>query len=201
VIVVNRLVEYIASNLDTGADLTFCLVSSSTQLMKMKRPFEEIVVEHGPTVLRVCRALLARPDADDAWSETFLAALRAYPDLADSANIEAWLVTIAHHKAIDVLRAQSRRATPVAEVAETGSATDAWEPADDGLWAALRALPTKQRQAVAYHHVAGLSYAEVAALVGGSTDAARRAAHDGITALRRRYRDSQSVTLQKESRS
>ena len=169
--------------------------------MSMKRPFEEIVAEHGPTVLRVCRALLARPDADDAWSETFLAALRAYPDLADGANIEAWLVTIAHHKAIDQLRAQTRRATPVAEVAETGSATDAWEPADDGLWAALRALPTKQRQAVAYHHVGGLPYAEVAVIVGGSTDAARRAAHDGIRALRRHYRDPQSITLAKESRS
>ena len=48
----------------------------------------------------------------------------------------------------------------------------------------------KQRQAVAYHHVAGLPYAEVAALVGGSTDAARRAAHDGIRALRRRYLNS-----------
>jgi RNA polymerase sigma factor (sigma-70 family) len=169
--------------------------------MSMKRPFEEIVAEHGPTVLRVCRALLARPDADDAWSETFLAALRAYPDLADGANIEAWLVTIAHHKAIDLLRAQTRRATPVAEVAEAGSATDAWEPADNGLWAALRALPTKQRQAVAYHHVGGLPYAEVAALVGGSTDAARRAAHDGIRALRRLYRNSRPITLQEESRS
>jgi RNA polymerase sigma factor (sigma-70 family) len=167
----------------------------------MKRPFEEIVAEHGPTVLRVCRAVLARPDADDAWSETFLAALRAYPDLADGANIEAWLVTVAHHKAIDALRAQSRRAAPVAVVAETGSATGGWEPAEDYLWAALRALPIKQRQAVAYHYVAGLSYAEVAALVGGSTDAARRAALDGIRALRRRYLDSPTATPQKESRS
>ena len=65
----------------------------------MKRPFEQIVTEHGPTVLRVCRALLARPDADDAWSDTFLAALRAYPDLPPDANVEAWLVTIAHRKA------------------------------------------------------------------------------------------------------
>ena len=185
----------------SAPDLTFCPVPSSTQLMRMKQPFEEIVAEHGPTVLRVCRALLAQPDADDAWSETFLAALRAYPDLADGANIEAWLVTIAHHKAIDLLRAQARRATPVAEVTQTSSATDAWEPADNGLWAALRALPTKQRQAVAYHHVGGLPYAEVAALLGGSTDAARRAAHDGIRALRRHYRNSQSITLQKESRS
>ena len=169
--------------------------------MTMKRPFEEIVAEHGPTVLRVCRAVLARPDADDAWSETFLAALRAYPGLADGANIEAWLVTIAHHKAIDIVRAQRRRATPVADVAETGSATDAREAPDDGLWAALRALPTKQRQAVAYHHVAGMPYAEVAALVGGSTDAARRAAYDGIRTLRRRYRNSPSSAPQKESRS
>jgi RNA polymerase sigma factor (sigma-70 family) len=167
--------------------------------MKMKRPFEEIVVEHGPTVLRVCRALLARSDADDAWSETFLAALRAYPNLEEGANIQAWLVTIAHHKSIDMLRAERRRAAPVAEVGAAGSATDAWEPSDDGLWAALRALPTKQRQAVAYHHVAGLRYAEVAALIGGSPDAARRAASDGIRTLRRHYRNVQAMTSQKES--
>jgi RNA polymerase sigma factor (sigma-70 family) len=159
------------------------------KLMKMKRPFEEIVTEHGPTVLRVCRAVLARSDAEDAWSETFLAALRAYPDLPEGANVEAWLITIAHHKTIDARRALSRRATPVAEIREASSTTGAWEPPDDGLWAALRALPTKQRQAVAYHYVAGLPYAEVAAIIGSSTDAARRAAHDGIHALRRRYRN------------
>jgi uncharacterized protein len=64
---------------------------------------------HGATVLRVCRVLLAAPDADDAWSETFLSALRAYPDLPGSANVEAWLVTIAHRKAIDLLRARARQ--------------------------------------------------------------------------------------------
>ena len=48
-------------------------------------------------------------------------------------------------------------------------------------------LPAKQRQAVAYHYLAGLPYAEVAAILGGSTDAARRAAADGIAALRRTY--------------
>jgi RNA polymerase sigma factor (sigma-70 family) len=160
--------------------------------MSMKRPFEEIVAQHGPTVLRVCRAVLARPDAEDAWSETFLAALRAYPDLDDSANIEAWLVTIAHHKTIDAQRAQNRRPAPVGEIGQLGTA-DAWEPPDDNLWAVLRELPNKQRQAVAYHHVAGLRYAEVAAIIGGSTDAARRAALDGIQTLRRRYRNSQDL--------
>jgi DNA-directed RNA polymerase specialized sigma24 family protein len=49
-------------------------------------PFEEIVTAHGPTVLRVCRAVLGPMDADDAWSETFLAAMRAYPTLRPGSN-------------------------------------------------------------------------------------------------------------------
>ncbi len=45
--------------------------------MSIKQPFEKVVEEHGRTVLRVCRALLASHDADDAWSETFLSACAA----------------------------------------------------------------------------------------------------------------------------
>jgi RNA polymerase sigma factor (sigma-70 family) len=160
--------------------------------MTMKRPFEEIVTEHGPTVLRVCRALLARPDADDAWSETFLAALRAYPDLPPDANVEAWLVTIAHRKTIDAWRADGRRPRPVPDLPEpprpSGSrGPDGEVDTDDALWATWRALPDKQRRAVALHHVTGLPYVEVAELLGGSAAAARRAAADGIATLRRRY--------------
>ena len=60
--------------------------------------------------------------------------------------------------------------------------------AEDGdLWQAVKALPDKQRQAVAYHYVAGLAYAEIAGILGGTTDAARRAAADGIKNLRKNY--------------
>ena len=51
------------------------------------QPFEAIVAEHGAVVMRVCRALLGPVDADDAWSETFLAALRAYPGLRPGSNV------------------------------------------------------------------------------------------------------------------
>lgn len=146
------------------------------------KPFERVVDEHGPTVLRVCRALLGPTDADDAWSETFLAALRAYPELPEDANVEAWLVTIARRKALDQLRARRRRALPVAELPET--AAEGHGPADEDLWRALRALTTRQREAIAYHHLVGLPYADVAALVGGSAAAARRAAADGVRTLR-----------------
>jgi RNA polymerase sigma factor (sigma-70 family) len=152
------------------------------------KPFEQVVAEHGPTVLRVCRALLGPVDADDAWSETFLSALRAYPGLDPGANVEAWLVTIAHRKAVDIHRAAVRRAVPVAEVPESTTrhdSTDAWGHAD--LWSALRELPPKQRQTVAYHYLAGFPHREVAEIVGGSEAAARRAAADGIATLRRTY--------------
>ena len=152
--------------------------------MTAKEPFESVVAAHGATVLRVCRAVLG-PDADDAWSETFLAALRVYPDLPPGANVEAWLVTIAHRKAIDVTRAAGRRAVPVDELPERTE--PAGPDADPDLATAVRRLPPKQRQAVAYHYLAGLSYAEVAAVVGGSADAARRAAADGVATLRRTY--------------
>ena len=152
----------------------------------MKQPFEDVVQQHGATVLRVCRVILAAHDAEDAWSETFLAALRAYPDLPADANVEAWLVTIARRKAIDVLRAADRRPLPVDEVPETAG-RGAPDVDEVELWTALRALPDKQRQVVAYHYVAGLPYAEIAAIVGGTTDAARRAAADGIKNLRRTY--------------
>src|SRR4051812_17391192 len=108
-------------------------------------PFDQIVTGHGPTVLRVCRAVVGPTDADDAWSDTFLAALRAYPSLPPDSDVRAWLVTIAHRKAIDLYRARRRRAVPTDELPE--SATPA-PVRDDDLWAALAALPPTQRQAV-----------------------------------------------------
>jgi RNA polymerase sigma factor (sigma-70 family) len=151
-----------------------------------KQPFEAVVATHGATVLRVCRAILRPVDADDAWSETFLSAMKAYPDLPADANVQAWLVTIAHRKAIDVTRAAARRALLTAELPGAGTSPAA-DHRDLDLADALARLPAKQKQAVVYHHVAGLPYTDIAAILGGSTDAARRAAADGIATLRRTY--------------
>ena len=81
-------------------------------------PFEQLLAEHGTVVMRVCRALLGPADADDAWSETFLSALQAYPRLRPDSNVRGWLVTIAHRKAIDQLRAAGRAPLPTGEVPE-----------------------------------------------------------------------------------
>ena len=147
-------------------------------------PFEDVVRIHGPTVWRVCRALLGPVEADDAWSETFLAALRAYPQLGPDSNVEAWLVTIAHRKAIDQHRVRSRAPLPVPELPETS--VEEPTTVDGELWDEVQALPFTQRAAVTYHHLVGLPYAEIAAILGNSEAAARRAAADGIRTLRTR---------------
>ncbi|MCW2542331.1 MAG: polymerase subunit sigma [Frankiales bacterium] len=178
--------------MEARSDLTNAKARTSTKVTR-KQPFETVVAVHGATVLRVCRAVLGAVDADDAWSETFLSAMRAYPELPADANIEAWLVTIAHRKAIDATRAKLRRAIPTDILPETaaGPATEQ----DPDLVAALDRLPPKQKQAVTYHYLGGLPYAQVAGILGGSADAARRSAADGIAALRRTYSNSTSDAI------
>lgn len=149
--------------------------------MRVKQPFETVVSEHARTVWRVCRALVGPVDADDAWSETFLSGLKAYPDLAGDANVEAWLITIAHHMAIDIIRARTHRALPIDHIPEPPTTP---QQNNDDLLETLDRLPDKQRQAFAYHYLAGLPYAEVAETIGDATAAVRRAAADGIAALR-----------------
>lgn len=163
-------------------------------------PFAVLVSSHGAAVLRVCRALVGVIDADDVWQETFLAALRAYPTSSDVRNREAWLITIARNKAVDHHRRGAHVPEPVASIGDgvlgggddVVHAVEAGETADT-VWAALAKLPPMQREAVVYHHLAGLRYAEVAGILGNSEAAARRAAADGMRALRRLLGDGMGV--------
>lgn len=168
--------------------------------MAPKKPFELIVREHGPTVLRVCRAVLGAHDAEDGWSETFLSALKAYPGLPADANVQAWLVTIAHRKSIDIVRARNRHPLPVDELPVSPSVLGIPGDGHAEVLGAVGQLPPKQRQAVAYHYLAGLPYKDVAVILGGTPDAARRAGADGVKALRSMLVDSSvsSVSSMKE---
>jgi RNA polymerase sigma factor (sigma-70 family) len=132
-------------------------------------------------------------DADDCYQETWLAALRAYPEVRDLSNLRGWLFTIAHRKAIDHVRSRARRATPVAEPADLTEAPLTEAPVsgapavgDDGeLWSAVAALPDKQRTAVALRFIADSAYAEIASAMDTSEPAARRNVHEGLKRLRK----------------
>jgi RNA polymerase sigma factor (sigma-70 family) len=150
-------------------------------------PFQTLLDAHARDVHRFLIATVGSIEADDVYQETWLAVLRAYPELSDAANLQGWLFTIAHRKAIDHVRARARRATPVAEPAdlpEAPATEGVAEVADEALWAAVAALPDKQRTAVALRFIADSAYAEIATTMEISEPAARRNVHEGLKRLR-----------------
>ena len=147
------------------------------------RPFQAFFESHRTAVWRFCAASVGRADADDVFQETFLAALRGYDRRRAGASGHAWVMTIAHHKAMDHHRAARRRAVPAAELPDIPH-HDAPSDGEDPIWLRVRALPHKQRTAVTLRSVAGLSHAEVARVLGCTEEAARRSAHEGLKRLR-----------------
>jgi RNA polymerase sigma factor (sigma-70 family) len=148
-------------------------------------PFQQLLDTHGRDVHRFLLATVGHGAADDCYQETWLAALRAYPRLRDASNLRSWILTVAHHKAIDHIRAGKRAAVPVADV-PTGSTGPA-ELRDPELWELVRQLPNKQRAAIALRFVADAAYAEISAVMGTSEEAARRNVHEGLKRLRLEY--------------
>jgi len=147
-------------------------------------PFQTVLDEHSAAVMAILQGAVGRDSAEDCFQETFMAALRAYPKLGDAGNLRGWLLTIAHRKAIDHHRARGRNPVPVAEVAEV-AVEDALPERDEQLWAAVGALPPKQRAAVALRYGSDLPHGEIAAALGCSPEAARRNLHEGLKRLRK----------------
>lgn len=116
-------------------------------------------------------ASVGRHDAEDCFQETFMAALRAYPRLRAGSDLRAWVMTIAHRKALDVHRSRRRRPEPVGSVPDRPGRPQ--DDGDPGVWRRVRALPPRQREAVVLRFVGDLPYQEVARAMG-TTDAAAR---------------------------
>lgn len=154
-------------------------------------PFQRFLDAHRDVVLRFLIASLGRHDADDAFQETFLSALRAYPRLQARSDLRGWVLTIAHRKALDVHRARARDPLPVAAIAERagGAPSAAGDSQRPDHWERVRALPARQREVLTLRYAADLSHAEVGAALGCSEQAARRAAADGLKTLRKELRD------------
>jgi RNA polymerase sigma factor (sigma-70 family) len=166
------------------------VISSSVFSPADLAPFQTLLDAHGLDVHRFLVASIGRLDADDCYQETWLAALRAYPRLRDTSNLRSWLFTIAHRKAIDHIRARTRRAVPVAEVPEHADSGGPSVGSDD-VWDQVRALPPKQRTAIALRYVDDAAYAEIARVMDTTEEAARRNVHEALKRLRKEYRDDQ----------
>jgi RNA polymerase sigma factor (sigma-70 family) len=153
-------------------------------------PFQRLIDAHGEDVWRMLVVSVGRHDAEDCYQETFISALRAYPRLRRDSNLRAWILTIAHRKALDVHRARARHAVPVATIDDVAdrrhSHRSSPDPThDEGLWQAVSELPDRQRSAVVLRFVSDLAHKDIATAIGCSEEAARRSLHEGLKTLRK----------------
>jgi len=149
-------------------------------------PFQRFLDAQRDVVWRFLVSTVGSSEAEDCFQETFIAALRAYPRLRADSNMRAWVLTIAHRKALDSHRARARRALPVAELA-AADARIAQSPTarDETLWEAVGELPARQRSAVVLRYVGDLPHRDIASAIGCSEEAAQRSLHEGLTKLRK----------------
>jgi RNA polymerase sigma factor (sigma-70 family) len=153
-------------------------------------PFQRFLDMHRDTVYRYLVFAAGPQEADDAFQETFMAALRAYPGLRSAENLRGWILRIAHNKAIDAARARGRRPVPVPEPPERqepGAAAPTSDGLDPELWSRVRELPPKQRGAVLLRFVGDLEHAQIARALDCSEEAARRNLHVGLERLRKEW--------------
>jgi RNA polymerase sigma factor (sigma-70 family) len=142
-------------------------------------PFERFYEAHKAEVLRFLGRRLGRERAEDAFQETFLRALRAYPRLEHGEHLRAWVLTIAGRIVLDDVR----RRRPHEELPELGT-VDAG-PAFQDLAPLTDDLPPKERAAVVLRYGYDLGYDDIGAALGSTEEAARQAASAGVRRLRK----------------
>jgi RNA polymerase sigma factor (sigma-70 family) len=144
-------------------------------------PFERFYEERKDEVLGYLARLLGRETAEDAFQETFLRALKAYDRLEHGRHLRAWVFTIATRVALD----ERRRRRPVGEPVEIPVGDS--RPAYAELEHLAGELPPTERAAVVLRYGYDLSYDDIGAALGSSSEAARQAASSGVRRLRRRH--------------
>jgi RNA polymerase sigma-70 factor, ECF subfamily len=129
-----------------------------------------------------------REEAEDVVQEAFARALLHSRTLIVADNPEAWVRTVA----VNAARSRWRRFRRFAGLLPD-LVLDATPAADDAsrmdLVAALRTLPTAQREAIALHHLAGLSVQEVATTLGAPPGTVKARLARGRAALALRLAD------------
>jgi RNA polymerase sigma factor (sigma-70 family) len=153
--------------------------------------FKELYDRYASVLYRTMLRDLRRPEeARDLVQQTFLQLHRARHDFDPSQRLRPWIFTIAMNLKREHFRRVKRRpespleGEAIEEVAEP-VAGDERVAATRALRQGLSELPPDQREVIELHWFDGLSFSEVAQVVGASLSAVKVRAHRGYTRLRR----------------
>ena len=126
-------------------------------------------------------------DAEDLTSQTFLAALEAFPRLRRDGHFAAWLFTVARNKIADHYRRTA--SVPLEESAVPPSQSD---PADEAetsqrkalLLRSIGVLADDEQELIRLRYVADLPFAEIARALHKTEDATKKMLYRLLARLR-----------------
>jgi RNA polymerase sigma factor (sigma-70 family) len=131
--------------------------------------------EHGPMVLGLSRLLLRDPvEAEDAAQQVFLSAHQAVLRGSLPRDPPPWLAAITRNECRARVRARMREPLALPELPSDlpDPLAAAIRAADlQAVWAALAALPRRQRRALVLRELGGLTYYELGCALGVSHSA------------------------------
>jgi len=165
---------------------------------------EDLFERHHLVVFRFLRRMTGNTGvAEDLTQEVFLRVVRGLADYRDRTRERSWIFRIARNVLVDRHRESERSPLHV----PLDEAFAAMLPAAQGLTVtleqALAGLSEDDRQAFLLREVGGLGYTEIAAVTGGTRDAARMRIYRARLALREALRPSQpdrTVTFKEMSK-
>jgi RNA polymerase sigma-70 factor (ECF subfamily) len=145
----------------------------------------QLVDEHAAALVLYARQWCA--GAEDVVQEAFLKLVAQEPT---PAKVVPWLYRVIRNGAVSAARAERRRRRH-----EAAAATSSWfaavEPTALDVAAAtqaLQGLPLEQREVIVAHLWGGLTFEQIAGVVGCSSSTAHRSYVAGLSALRERLR-------------
>ncbi len=125
--------------------------------------------------------------AEDLAQEAFIAAHQQWDRIGRYERPETWVRRVVSNMAVSAYRKRQSEARALARMAlKRQDPLPALEPHDEGFWAAVRALPRKQAQAIALHYLEDRPIAEVADVLDCSPATAKVHLHRGRKTLAQR---------------
>ena len=157
-----------------------------------KEAFSVLVERYKTMVYTVSYRMLGDADsANDAAQDSFIAAYGALKNFRFGSKFSTWLYAITVNKCRDHIRTARDRVS-VDDIAElradpAGTPEQRFADSETGnrVQAALDTLPADYREVLVMKHIQGLSYEEIAEVVGASIPALKVRAHRGRELLRK----------------
>lgn len=147
--------------------------------------FAELVERWTPRLRYYLRRMLDGPDADDVLQDVWLDVHRGLGRLSEVGAFPAWLFRLARDRVYRLLR-RRRRTEPLLDLDPPATDDGPEFSAEDAtrIHAALAGLPPEQREVVVLRYVQGMSYDDIAAVVGVPVGTVRSRLHYAKRTLR-----------------